>query len=259
MKKIFLTLLLVFLPALAHAEVVTKTVEYHDGDTVLKGYLAYDNSTEAKRPGVLVVPQWKGLSDYEKGRAEQLAALGYVAFAVDMYGDGVVAKDHQEAAKLSGVYRDDRTKMRERARAGYEVLKNDPLVHPEKMAAIGYCFGGTTVLEMARAGFDLKGVVSFHGGLDTPTPAEPGAVKAKVLVLHGADDPHSGPESVSKFEDEMRRAGADWQVVLFGGAQHGFTIPSVDEEKLPGVAYNEKADKRSWAMMKQFFDEIFND
>ncbi len=257
MKKIILTLSLILLPVLAHAEVVTETVEYRDGDAVLKGYLAYDDATDAKRPGILVVHEWKGLNDYAKMRAEQLAALGYVAFAVDMYGDGIVAKDHEEAAKLSGAYRSDRAKTRERARAGYEVLKNNPLVDPEKMAAIGYCFGGMTVLEMARAGFDLKGVVSFHGGLDTPTPAEPGVIKAKVLVLHGADDPHSGAESVSKFEDEMRRAGTDWQVVLFGGAVHGFTVPSAGSDKSTGVAYDEKADKRSWGMMRQFFDEIF--
>lgn len=258
MKKIFLALLFVFIPTLAHAEVVTQTVEYRDGDAILKGYLAYDNSTEAKRPGILVVHEWKGLNDYAKRRAEQLAALGYVAFAVDMYGDGIVAKDHEDAAKLSGAYRSDRAKTRERARAGYEVLKNNPLVDPEKMAAIGYCFGGMTVLEMARAGFDLKGVVSFHGGLDTPTPAEPGAIKAKVLVLHGADDPHSGAESVARFEDEMRHSGADWQVVLFGGAVHAFTVPSAGSDKSTGVAYDESADKRSWGMMKQFFDEIFN-
>jgi dienelactone hydrolase len=246
----WLVLLILFLfPLTAEGALVTQAVEYRDGETLLEGYLAYDDSIEGKRPGVLVVHEWKGLNDYARSRADKLAQLGYVAFAVDMYGKGILAKDHEEAAKLSGVYRNDRSLMRERASAGLEVLKNHPLTDPTRIAAIGYCFGGTTVLELARAGSDLKGVVTFHGGLDAPVATAPGTVKAKILVLHGAQDSHITPDQVAQFEKEMTEAGADWQLVKFSGAVHGFTVP--------GPAHHPDADRRSWQMMKHFFEEIF--
>lgn len=255
-KFLFLAFLFIFSPIL-HAAIVTSPVEYKHGETVLEGYLAYDDSIEAKRPGILVVHEWRGLNDYSKSRAEQLAGLGYVALAVDMYGKGIRAKDHEEAAKLSGIYRNDRNLMRERAKAGYEFLKNTKGVDPERIAAIGYCFGGTTVLEMARAGFDVKGVASFHGGLGTPLPAKSGEIKAKVIVFHGAEDTFVSPEELSGFQDEMRQAGADWQLMAFGGAVHSFTVPQAGSDKSTGVAYDEKADKRSWAVLLDFLNEIF--
>jgi len=257
MKSWIFALALLILPFQAYAEVQTSAVEYVHDEAQLEGYLAYDDALNTKRPGVIVVHEWKGLGDYAKRRARELAALGYVAFAVDMYGKGIYAQDHKEAGALSGIYRRDRALMRERVRAGLDVLLKQEWVDQSRIAAIGYCFGGSTVLEMARAGFDLSGVVSFHGGLGTPTPAAPGTVKAKVLVLHGADDPHESVESVQAFQDEMRAAQANWQFVSFGGAVHGFTAPHAGDDPSKGVAYNADADKRSWEMMKSFFNEIF--
>lgn len=241
----------------SQAAIITQNVEYKDGKTVLEGFLAYDDSIQGKRPGVLVVHEWKGLNDYAKKRAEQLAQMGYVAFAADMYGRGVIAKDHAEAARLSGVYRDDRKLTRKRAKAAYKVLAKNPNVDSSKIAAIGYCFGGMTVLEMARAGMDLKGVASFHGSLPTPLPAEKGKVKAKVVVFHGGDDTFAGASDVPDFETEMKNAGVDWTFVVLGGAAHSFTVPEAGNNKASGMAYDEKADKRSWKIFTQFLKEWF--
>ncbi len=257
MKKILVLSTLILFPQVLHAAIVTSPMEYKHGDAVLEGYLAYDDSIQGKRPGVLVVHEWKGLNDYAKSRAEQLAQLGYVAFAVDMYGKGVVAASHEEAAKLSGIYKGDRNLMRERIKAGYEVLKNNERVDVSKIAAIGYCFGGTTVLEIARSGMDVKGVASFHGGLSAPIPAKEGEVKAKVIVFTGADDAFIKKEEVDGFQDEMRNAKADWQLVLLGGAVHSFTVPEAGSDKSKGMAYDEKADQRSWTMLLNFLNEIF--
>lgn len=239
------------------AELHTEAVEYKHGDTVLEGYLVYDASIKGKRPGVLVVHEWWGNNAYSKRRAEQLAKLGYIAFALDMYGKGVIAKDAKEAGKLAGIYRGDRKLMRERANAGLEVLRRHELTDTGRMAAIGYCFGGTTVLELARSGAPLAGFVSFHGGLDTPNPKDAANIKGKVLVLHGGDDPFVTVDHVTAFEDEMRKAGVDWQVYIYGGAVHSFTNPDSGNDKSKGLAYNEKADRRSWEAMKMFFAEIF--
>ncbi|MDO8446745.1 MAG: dienelactone hydrolase family protein [Deltaproteobacteria bacterium] len=241
----------------AGAELRTETIEYKHGDTVLEGYLAYDASIKGKRPGILVVHEWWGNNAYSKRRAEQLARLGYVAFALDMYGKGVVAKDAKEAGALAGKYRGDRKLMRERANAGLEVLRKHELTDTKRMAAIGYCFGGTTILELARSGAPLAGFVSFHGGLDTSDPKDAANIKGKVLVLHGGDDPYVTAEQMAAFQDEMRKAGVDWQVVVYGGAVHSFTNPESENDKSKGVAYDEKADRRSWEAMRMFFAEIF--
>lgn len=248
---------LVSIPAVGEAKLMTKTMEYRHGDVVLEGYLAYPAYKKGRQPGVLVVHEWMGLNDYARKRADQLAQLGYVAFAVDMYGKGVRAADAKEAAALAGKYKGDRPLMRGRIQAALDVLRGLPRVDPKRIAAIGYCFGGTTVLELARSGADIAGVVSFHGGLDAPMPAEPGRVKAKVLVLHGGDDPLVPPEQVNGFEAEMRNAGADWQLVAYGGAVHSFTNPQAGNDPSKGVAYDARADRRSWRAMKDFFDEIF--
>jgi len=257
MRSLAPVILLAMLWGSAEAALKTEVIEYKHGDAVLEGYLAYDDAIEGKRPGVVVVHEWWGQNAYVKKRAEQLARMGYIAFALDMYGKGKVTKDPKEATEWSSLFRNDRAFGRARAAAGLAVLKNHKLADPRRIAAIGYCFGGTSVLEMARGGADLAGMVSFHGGLDTPEPAKPGAVKAKVLVLAGGDDPFVPPGQVAAFEEEMRKAGGDWQVNIYGGAMHAFTNPEVDSYGLKGAAYNERADRRSWEAMKVFFAEIF--
>lgn len=246
-----------FLSQTAFAALVNQTVEYKQAETTLEGYLAYDDSVAGKRPAVIVVHEWKGLDDYAKMRAEKLASLGYVAFAADIYGKGVRPQNHQEAGAISGAYKSDRSLMRQRARAAYEYLKQHELVDSASIAAIGYCFGGTTVLEMARAGFDLKGVASFHGALDTPVPAEQGDIKSKILVFHGARDPFVPQKDVLNFQQEMTQAGADWQLVVFGGAVHRFTVSDAGDDPSKGFAYHKAADERSWEMLKSFLNEIF--
>ena len=257
MRRFLLLLLALLYPALTQAAVGTKTVEYRQGDTRLVGYLAYPKEAEGKLPGILVVHEWMGLNDYAKRRAEQLAELGYVALAADIYGDGKIAADRDEAGKLAGSYKKDRPLLRARAAAGLAALKAQSGVAADKVAAIGYCFGGTTVLELARSGADLAGIVSFHGGLDTPTPQDAKNIHAKVLALHGADDPNVPPDQVAAFEQEMREGGVDWQLLAYGGAVHGFTNPANGSDNRKGVAYNSAADTRSWIAMRQFFDELF--
>ncbi len=243
----------------ANAASGTGTVEYLEGDTSLEGYLAYGDAVKGASPGVLVIHEWWGINDYIRKRTEQIATLGYVAFAADIYGKGFRAKTREQAMVLAGKFRsgNDRSLLRARANAGLDVLRNNPMVDPQRIAAIGYCFGGTAALELARSGADLAGVVSFHGGLATPSSDDAKNIKGKILVLTGADDPGVKPEQVMAFEDEMRRAGVDWHLVRYGGAVHGFTNPANGTDNSKGVAYNEKADNRSWRAMKDFFEEIF--
>lgn len=239
------------------AKVKTEIVDYKHGDTVLEGYLAYD-PVKVKRgaPGVLIVHEWTGLGGYVRNRAEQLAEMGYVAFAADIYGKGIRPATPDAAGKEAAKYKGNRTLMRERVMAGLDALKGRKEVSAEKIAAIGYCFGGTTVLELARAGADVKGVVSFHGGLDSPSPADGKNIKAKVLVLHGADDPYVPAKDLAAFEDEMRKGGVDWQLVKYSKAVHAFTNRESGNDPSKGAAYNADADRRSWEDMKQFFREI---
>ena len=241
----------------AAAAVVTQPVEYRDGDTLLEGVLAYDDASRARRPGVLVVHEWKGLNEYATRRATQLAGLGYVAFAVDMYGKGVRAKDHDEAAKLSGVYRSDRLLMRRRIQAALDELRKHDLVDTARIAAIGYCFGGTTVLELARSGADVLGVVSFHGALDTPHPEDAKKLQGRVLVLHGADDRFVTPEQVAAFRQEMAQANVDYRLIAYPGAVHSFTVREAGDDPSTGMAYNAEADRQSWEAMAAFLAEIF--
>ena len=241
----------------ARAAIHTETVEYKQGDATLEGFVAYDDALKGTRPGILVVHQWMGLTDYEKHRAEMLAQLGYVAFCADIYGKGIRPQNTSEAGAQAGKYKSDRQLLRARVNAGLEALRQQPLVDPKRIAAIGYCFGGTTVIELARSGADVAGMVSFHGGLDSPTPADGRNIKCKVLVCHGADDPFTKPEDLAAFENEMRDAKVDWQLIKYGGAVHSFTQPMAGNDNSKGAAYNEKADKRSWEAMKQFLAEIF--
>lgn len=240
----------------ARAEVRTQKVAYSSDSVTLEGYLAYDDKLTGKRPGVLVVHEWKGITAYEKMRVEQLASMGYVALAADIYGKGVRPATTDEASRTASIYRGNRQLLRARAIAGLKTLKEFRHTDPSRVAAIGYCFGGTTVLELARANADVAGVVSFHGGLETPNPST-GPIKPKVLVLTGADDPHVPPAQLLAFQNEMRAAGADWQINIYSQAVHSFTNPASGNNPASGAAYNEKADKRSFAAMKVFFDELF--
>ena len=257
MKKLIFLFLLFLIPAQAHAAIVTKMIEYKQGDTVLEGYLAYDDDAKGKGPGILVVHDWMGFGSFANGKAHNLAELGYVALAVDIYGQGARPKDTDEAGKLAGLYKGNRPLLRERILAAYEVLKNNPMVDPSKIAVIGFCFGGTTALELARSGAPIAGVVSFHGGLSSPTPADAKNIKAKILALHGADDPYVPADEVKGFQKEMNDAGVDWQMILYSGAVHAFTNPAAGNDNSKGAAYNANADKRSWVAMKNFFQEIF--
>lgn len=254
MKKLLSLLALSALTV--QAEIRTEVVEYKQGDTTLEGVVVYDDATSGKRPGVLIVHQWKGLGSYEKKRAEMLAKLGYAVFAADIYGKGIRPDNPKDASAMAGKYKNDRALLRARVNAGLETLKKQPQVDPSRTAAMGYCFGGTTVLELARSGADVKGVVSFHGGLNTPAPEDAKNIKAKVLALHGADDPFVPPAEVAGFEEEMRKAKVDWQLVAYGNSVHSFTDWNAGNDNSKGSAYNEAADKRSWEAMKVFFAEV---
>ena len=253
-----MAMLAVLFAAPQAADLHTEVIEYKQGDVVLEGYLACPKDAKGKLPGVLICHQWMGLSDYERGRAEQTARLGYVAFAVDIYGRGVRPKDPAEAGKTAGGYKaGDRALLRARALAGLEVLRKHDRCDASKVAAQGYCFGGTTALEIARSGAPIVGAVSFHGDLSSSTPEDAKKIKGKVIAFHGADDPFVPAKQVAGFEEEMRTAGVDWQLVAFGGAVHSFTLKIAGNDNSKGSAYNEKADLRSWEMYKAFLSEIF--
>ncbi len=252
----FIMILVSMAVSSADAEIVTKTIEYKQGDQILEGFLAYDDAIKGKMPGVLIIHEWWGVNDFAKEKVKELARLGYVAFAADMYGKDKVTSDQKQAAEWASGVR-GKPLMRERAAAGLEVLRNQKMTDKNKIAAIGFCFGGTGVLELAYSGADIAGVVSFHGGITSPKPEDLNRIKAKILVLHGAEDPHVSAEVIASFMEGMKKASADWQMVYFGGAVHSFTNPASGSDKTRGVAYDEKAARRSWQYMKLFFDEIF--
>jgi len=238
----------------------THDIDYRHETTNLRGYLALDENVSARRPGVLVFHEGLGLGDFEMARARRLADLGYVALAADMYGDRRRASNLQEVATLVGNIRSRPEMMRARGHAAVATLAALPQVDATRLAAIGFCFGGAVVLELARDGADLRAVVSFHGVLTTRTPALAGKVKASVLVCTGADDPLAPPDQVKAFEDEMRAAAArDWQVISYGNTLHGFTNPAADGSMMRTALYNEQADRRSWASMRSLLDEAFGE
>lgn len=259
MRTALLLLGIILWPVMACAQLQTRVAAYTDGGTVLEGYLAEQKDLHGKRPGVLVVSDWMGVSEPYKRIADKLAEMGYVALVADIYGKGVRPSNNQEAAAEATKYKTDRKLLRERVLAGLAELKKSPNVDPNRIAAIGYCFGGTTVMELARSGAPVLGVVSFHGGLDSPSPDDGKKIKGKVLVLHGADDPVSKPKDVAEFQEELRKGNVDWQMVYYGDAVHSFTQKKAGIDKATGNAYNEKADKRSWEAMRQFFREIFGE
>ena len=259
MRKALVVIYILLLATAVDAKIVSQNVEYKHEDTVLEGYLAYDDASKSKRPGVLVVHEWWGLNDYVRMRVDKLAQLGYVAFALDMYGKGIWTDQASKAQELSG-HLQGKPIMRQRARAGLEILRKNERVDTSKIAAIGYCFGGTTVLELAYSGADLAGVVSFHGSLGTEKPARKGQVKARVLVFNGAADPFVPPDQVSGFKAEMEQAGVDFELENYAGVKHSFTNPDADafakRFDMP-LAYDEKADRDSWQRTQVFLNEIF--
>jgi dienelactone hydrolase len=253
-KMVIATLLL--MTSFAWAALTEKTIEYKIGSDSFEGFLVYDAAKGGKQPGVLVVHDWLGLTDKTKEKARDFAKLGYVAFAADIYGKGVRPSGQDDAGKLATTYKSDRAKYRAHLNAALDTLKKQSNVDTKRLAAAGYCFGGTGVIELARSGADLKAVVSFHGGLDSPTPADGKNIKAHVLALHGADDPFEKPEDLTAFENEMRTNKVDWQLVKFGGAVHSFTDKTAGTDNSKGAAYNAVADKRSWQDMKDFFGQV---
>lgn len=257
MKVSILASLILLLAASTQAGVRLEPVTYKQGETVLEGYIAYDPDVTGRRPGVVIVHDWMGVGEYVQMRARQIAELGYVAFVADIYGKGVRPTSQQEASTQAGIYRGDRPLLRARARAAFDQLAANKNVDPARIAAIGYCFGGGTVLELARSGAPLSGVISFHGNLDTPNPEDAKQIKGKVLVLHGADDPYVPLKVVEAFQEEMRAAHVDWEFTAYGGAVHAFTQKGAGDDPSKGAAYNEKADKRSFERMKSFFADVF--
>ncbi|MFO7593981.1 MAG: dienelactone hydrolase family protein [Pseudomonadota bacterium] len=262
MKQWIVAVGMVLLAFNVQAEVVGEEVSYRSGETTLKGYLAYDDSIEGKRPGVLVVHEWWGHNDYTRIRAEMLAEEGYTALALDMYGDGKQAEHPDDAGKFAAQVRNNMPQAEARFRAAMELLKAHNTVDPNQIAAIGYCFGGGIVLEMARRGVDLDGVAGFHGSLGTSEPAKRGEVKAQLLVMNGADDPFVKAEQVEAFKREMEQAQVDYTFINYAGAKHAFTNPQADrlgkKFDMP-LAYNEQADKQSWQALMGFLDSLFKE
>ena len=233
----------------------TETVRYQQGDTELQSYLAYDDQRKGKRPGILVVHEWWGLNDNTRKRAEALAKAGYIALALDMYGNGKQTSHPDEAGEWSHFIAKNKDIGKARFLAAYDLLRNHDLTSSNNIAAIGYCFGGATVLTMAQEGIDLQAVVSFHGSL--PVVKTNKAIPAAILVCHGDDDPFVTEEQIRTFQDHLRQRGADWQFIRYGGAKHSFTVPEADRAGIPALAYQPQADRRSWEAMLSLFEEVF--
>lgn len=257
MEKWIFAFTLCALALTTEAAVRTEVIEYKDGDVVLEGYVAWDDANTGTRAAIVVAHDWMGLGDFAKGKAEALAKLGYIAFAADLYGKGVRPKNSDEAKTEATKYYSDRSVIRGRMKAAVAVVKSRKEVDTARIGAIGFCFGGMSALELARSGADVRGVVSFHGGLNTPNFDDAKHIKGKLLVLHGADDPYVSSDEVMGFEHEMTSAGCNWELVKYSGAVHSFTNPAAGNDNSKGAAYNSQADARSWIAMKNFFDEIF--
>jgi dienelactone hydrolase len=239
----------------AAAAVKSEPVAYKQDTASLEGLLVYETAGKGKLPGIVLVPDWMGMTDLAKQYGERVAKLGYVVLVADIYGKNVRPKDMKEASATSGIYKNDRALMRARAKAALEQLLKSPRVDASRTAAMGFCFGGGVALELARSGADLDAVVTFHGSLDTPHPEDAKNIKAKVLVLHGADDPFVPQDQVKAFEDEMRAAKTDWSLVKYGNAVHAYTNPGAGNDPSKGMAYNPEAEKRSFRAMQDFYQE----
>jgi dienelactone hydrolase len=241
--------------SLRAADIKEEPVEYISGDVACEGWKAVDASVSGKRPAILIIHQWTGLSDNEKMRAKMLAELGYNVFAADIYGKGIRPQP-PEAGKEAGKYKSNRTLYRGRLNAALEVLRKDPNTDESKICAIGYCFGGTGVIELARSGARVKGVVSFHGGLDSPTPADGKNISCEVLALHGADDPFVPAADIAAFEAELKAADVKYELIKYPGAVHAFTQKAAGNDNSKGAAYNAEADAKSLEAMKAFLARL---
>src|SRR5262245_58284081 len=250
-------LLIFSLAGTTSAAVKTTDVQYEHDGTKLKGFVAFDDSATGKRPGVLVFPEWWGLNDYAKERARQLAEMGYVAFAADMYGEGKVTNHPEDARKMATEVRMNQAAWLGRAQAALKVLQADAHVDPDNIAAIGYCFGGSTALVLAYSGTPIKAVSTFHAALPTPTPEQAKAIKAQILVNHGADDTFVSKESIDKFKEALDAAGTKYKFESYPGAVHSFTVKEADKVGIKGMAYNESADTKSWQATQQLFKGTF--
>jgi len=260
MIKVFLmSLSSLLLSATVQAKVVTEAVTYTEAGDEYTSYVSYDNSIKGKRPGILVVHEWWGLDDYAKRRAEMLAKLGYVAFAVDMYGTGKVTDSADQAKEWMTEATTDVEWWRERAIAGLDRLKKHKLVDSDKIAAIGYCFGGGTVIQLAYGGIDIDGIVSFHGSLPVADESAFGKIKTRMLMAHGNADPFIARESLTKFQDTLDKAGANWNMITYGNVRHSFTNPRSDTRGMDALKYDKTADEHSWQAMQVFFNDIFSD
>lgn len=234
----------------------TKTVEYKDGDKILEAYMAWDDSSHDPRPGVMISHAWGGRGEFEEGKAVQLAELGYVGFAIDLYGKGVRGANNEENAALMQPLLDDRAMLQRRMKLALEQIRKQKEVDAARVAAMGYCFGGLCVLDLARTGADVAGVASFHGLFGKPGNTDGTPIKARVLALHGWDDPMATPDQVLALTEELSAAGADWQIHAYGGTMHAFTNPAANDPDF-GTVYNSAADRRSWQSLQLFLAEIF--
>lgn len=239
------------------AAVQSRTVTYKDGEQACIGFLAWDDAITGPRPGVLVVHEWWGLNDYARDRAKKLAELGYIAFAADMYGDGKTVEHPKDAGEMAGKVRMNVASWRKRAELALDVLKNQPQCDATKLAAIGYCFGGSTALQLAYTGADLDAVATFHAALPAPTKAEAAAIKARILVCHGANDSFIPPAAIQAFRGSLDAAGAKHEFIAYPDTVHSFTVPDAGKHNLPGMAYNKAADEQSWASLKKLLSEAF--
>lgn len=245
------------LTANAFAQVKTEPVPYSTQDASMEGYFAYDDASTQPKPGILIVHDYMGLGPFAQAKAEQLAKEGYVAFAVDIYGKGIRPKNAEEAGQFAQTYKEDRHKLRDHIQAAYHKFLTYPQVDPNKIVVIGYCFGGTAALELARSGAKLVGTVSFHGGLSNPTPEDAKQIHGRVLAFHGGDDPYVPPKEVQAFKQEMKNANIPLEFIVYPGVVHAFTNPSAGDNKKAGAAYDKHADKASWQRFKQFLKEVF--
>jgi dienelactone hydrolase len=259
MRKLVITAagLVLLLATSAFGAVKTQEVRYTHNGTEFVGYLAYDDAIEGKRPGILVLHEWWGLNDYAKKRTEQLAEMGYVAFAADMYGKGQVTEHPQEAGAMATKVRENVQEWRARASAALDILKKQPQVDNSKLGAIGWCFGGSTALQLAFTGADLDAVVTFHAALPTPKENEAKAIKGELLINHGYADPFVTQATVQAFENALAGSSSNWTVVQYAGAKHSFTVKGIDSKGVEGLAYNARADHQSWFAMQRLFAEVF--
>lgn len=258
MLRIILAIVsLLLTDSLAMARIQTAVVPYNHGSLHLEGYLAWDDAVSGKRPGVLVVHEWWGLNDYARKRVEQLAAIGYVAFALDMYGKGKVTNHPDQAGKWMREIQSNVKDWQARVKNGLAILRSQEIVDKNRVAVIGYCFGGATAMQLAYSGVDVQGVVSFHGSLPLPTGEQAAYAKTRILIAHGNADPFISEEHIKEFRTKLDQAQVDWQMIIYAGARHSFTNPGADAYGIQALRYDRNADERSWQHMQLFFDEIF--